>query len=223
MLFEPGQTVLRRYYRGGRISFLNVCRVLADDERGLRMWLPIGTPYWRRLTPDGRDAHVASIDEMAAAPLAELTWGGSHVLVYMPPDAAHSIWWFFGPDGEFRGWYGNLEAPYTRWDGGVDTEDHALDLWFEPDRRGPALGPDQQGGARSWRWKDEDEFAARIGHPVFWSAGQAAEIRAEGERLVKLAEAGEFPFDGTWCDERPDPSWPPLARPSGWDRPRALA
>ena len=55
MRFAPGQPVLRRYYRGGRIGFLNVCRVLADDERGLRMWLPIGAPYWRSLTPDPFD------------------------------------------------------------------------------------------------------------------------------------------------------------------------
>jgi len=208
MRFAPRQTVLRRYYRAGRIGFLNVCRVHADDERGLRMWLPIGTPYWRSLTPDGRDAHTAPIEEIVAAPLGELTWEGSHVLVFMPPGAAHSIWWFFSPDGEFRGWYGNLEAPYTRWDGGVDTEDHALDLWFAPDR--------------SWRWKDEDEFAERIGHPLGWTADEAASIRAEGEKLVKLAESGDFPFDGTWCDlAMPSPDWPPLVRPDGWNRPRA--
>ena len=205
MRFAPGQTILRRYFRGDRVTFLNVCRVLADDERGLRMWLPIGTPFWRRLTPDGRDAHTASVEEMAAAPLGELSWDGSHVMVFMAPGTAHSIWWFFGPDGEFNGWYGNLEAPYARWDGGVDTEDHALDLWFAPDR--------------TWRWKDEDEFAARIG--VFWSEDEAAGIRAEGERLVKLFEAGDFPFDGTWCDlPLPEPG-PALVRPDGWDRPRA--
>ena len=208
MRFAPGQTVLRRYFRDGRISFLNVCRVHADDELGLRMWLPIGAPFWRSLTLDGRDAHSASIEELAAAPLGELTWTGSHVLVFMPPGAAHSIWWFFGPDGGFQGWYGNLEEPYARWDGGVDTVDHALDLWFDADR--------------SWRWKDEDEFVERTGHPLFWNAEQAASIRAEGERLVKLFEAGDFPFDGTWCDlPVPSPDWPPLVRPAGWDRPRA--
>jgi predicted RNA-binding protein associated with RNAse of E/G family len=170
--------------------------------------LPIGTPYWQARTPDGRDFHAATVDEIVGAELSELVWQRSHVMVFMPPGAAHSIWWFFGPDGEFRGWYGNLEAPYVRWDGGVDTADHALDLWFEPDR--------------SWRWKDEDEFRAVTGHPMFWDAEQAMEIRAEGERLVKLAEAGEFPFDGTWCDlPLPSPDWPPLVRPAGWDRPRA--
>jgi predicted RNA-binding protein associated with RNAse of E/G family len=206
MFFTPGQTILRRYFRGGRVSFLNVCRVLADDERGLRMWLPIGTPFWRLLTPDGRDGHSASVEEMVEASLGELTWRGSHVMIFMPPGAAHSIWWFFSPDGEFEGWYGNLEEPCTRWDGGVDTEDHALDLWFEPDR--------------SWRWKDEAEFTERIGNPKFWTVEQAARIRAEGQRLAALAEAGRFPFDGTWCDLRPDPNPPELIRPDDWDRPR---
>jgi predicted RNA-binding protein associated with RNAse of E/G family len=205
MRFAPGQPILRRYFRAERICFLNVCRVLADDERGLRLWIPIGTPYWRALTPDGRDFHAATVEEIVGAELGELTWHGSHVLVFMPPHAAYSVWWFFAPDGSFTGWYGNLEEPYTRWPGGVDTVDHALDLWVEPDR--------------TWRWKDEDEFTKLIGHPVFWNTEQAAQIRAEGERLIKLVEAGEFPFDGTWCDERPDPGWPTLVRPDGWDTP----
>src|SRR5207237_5593572 len=89
---------------------------------------------------------------------------------------------------------------------GADTEDHALDVWVEPDR--------------SWRWKDEDEFAERTG--VFWSSAEAERIRAEGVRVVAAAAAGAFPFDGTWCDFRPDPSWRPSELPAaGWDRPRA--
>jgi Protein of unknown function (DUF402) len=206
MRFAPGQTVLRRYFVDGKISFLNVGRVEADDELGLRMWIPIGAPFWRRLTVDGRDGHTATVEELADAELGELTWTGSHVLVYMPPGPASSVWWFFDPDGEFAGWYVNLEDPYARWAGGVDTADHALDL---------VVGRD-----RSWRWKDEDEFAERTGHPLYWTAEQAAAIRAEGERLAGLAEAGAFPFDGAWCDLRPDPGWPPLTRPAGWDVPR---
>src|SRR5438477_7826773 len=114
MRFQPGQTILRRYFRRDRLSFLNVCRVLADDEQGLRMWIPIGTPFWRLLTPDGRDGHQAPVDEMVDAVLGELIWQGSHVMAFMPTGAAHSIWWFFAPDGEFQGWYGNLEEPYVR-------------------------------------------------------------------------------------------------------------
>jgi hypothetical protein len=39
--------------------------------------------------------------------------------------------------------------------------------------------------------------------------------------MVPVIEAGRFPFDGTWCDYRPDPQWTipgPVA--AGWDRPR---
>lgn len=43
--------------------------------------------------------------------------------------------------------------------------------------------------------------------------------------MIALAEAGAFPFDGTWLDFRPDPAWPPIPPdlPDGWDRPRHAA
>jgi arginyl-tRNA synthetase len=47
-----------------------------------------------------------------------------------------------------------------------------------------------------------------------------AAVREEGLRVVKEIEAGAFPFDGTWTDFTPDPSWPvPDQLPPGWDRP----
>jgi hypothetical protein len=49
-----------------------------------------------------------------------------------------------------------------------------------------------------------------------------AAVRAEGERLIKIAEAGQFPFDGTMTDYQPDPSWPiPAEMPPWWESPRA--
>ena len=45
-------------------------------------------------------------------------------------------------------------------------------------------------------------------------------VRAEGQRVIKLAEAGEFPFDGTWCDFAPAAGLGrPDELPPGWDRP----
>jgi hypothetical protein len=44
-------------------------------------------------------------------------------------------------------------------------------------------------------------------------------VWSEGRRVIKRIEAGEFPFDGTWADFVPDPSWPVLSSlPGGWDR-----
>jgi hypothetical protein len=127
-------------------------------------------------------------------------------------ESDYSVWFFFTPDGGFANWYVNLERPAVRWDdgdvAGIDTVDYDLDLVIEPDR--------------SWRWKDEQEFVDHLAVPdVYWVDDEAA-VRAAGERVVKLVEAGEFPFDGTGCDFRPDPAWPVLPTlPPGWDRPRA--
>src|SRR5437899_3839027 len=45
MRFEPGQPVLRRYFRGGRVSFLHVCRVLADDGHARRLGPAAGMTF----------------------------------------------------------------------------------------------------------------------------------------------------------------------------------
>ncbi|HEV7706911.1 MAG TPA: DUF402 domain-containing protein [Asanoa sp.] len=215
MGFEAGRTVLRRYWRGGRISFVSSYVVVADDERGLRIWQPAGVSYWRLMTPDGRTHHDGTIDELGPTELTAQPWLGGPVMPFHPADGSPwSVWWFFDEHtGDFDGWYVNLEDPFRRWDdggvAGIDTADHALDIVVDPDR--------------SWRWKDEDELAAKTGSRHYWDAAGAATIRENGLAVIELIEAGKFPFDGTWCDLRPDPTWQvPAERPPGWDRPQAV-
>jgi hypothetical protein len=195
--FAPGEVLVRRHWRGGRVTRMHVLRVAADDEQGLRLWLPSGSPSWRA-------------DE--GGQLARTSWQGPDVMLWLPDTKPYSVCWFWA-DGMFDGWSANLEEPYVRWAdrgcAGVDTADHSLGLVVRPDR--------------SWRWRDEDEFHARTGHPLYWTDAQAAQIRGVGDRLVKLVETAEFPFDGTWCGWRPDASWTVPALPPGHDRPRALA
>jgi hypothetical protein len=98
----------------------------------------------------------------------------------------------------------------VRWDdgtvAGIDIVDQDLDVVVWPDR--------------SWEWKDEGEFAERLAIPEhYWVTDEAA-VRAEGERVIKIVEAGQFPFDGTWIDLVP-PWDPPAELPPGWDRPPA--
>ncbi|MEU0557791.1 DUF402 domain-containing protein [Dactylosporangium sp. NPDC006015] len=184
---------VRRYFRGPHLVWAKATRLVADDDRGLLLWLPEGAEFACRVDADGRPLRAApTVEAYGAAPLATRTWRGYDVLLLHPPGAAHSVWWFFA-GGEFAGWYVNLESPAVRRGGGIDVVDHHLDIDVAPDRR--------------WRWKDEDEFTDCIGRPGFWSAEQAAAIRAEGERVAAAVEAGRFPFDGTWCDFTPG-SWP---------------
>jgi predicted RNA-binding protein associated with RNAse of E/G family len=216
MVFRVGSDVLYRDYRGnGQLVLVIPQRVVADDERGLLTWRPVGTPWLFRRTADGRDRreipfHLRHTVEWRLAPL---TWTGLHVLHLFRPGHAHSVWWMFNPDFTLNRWYVNLEAPPARWAddslAGVDTFDHALDIVVTPDRQ--------------WHWKDEVEYLERAGHPDYWTTDQAADIRAEGERVIKDIEAGAFPFDGTWRDFGPGPAWPLPALPhSGWDRPAAI-
>jgi predicted RNA-binding protein associated with RNAse of E/G family len=118
------------------------------------------------------------------------------------------VWWFWDDDGQFECWYVNLEERAVRWDdgavSGVDVVDQDLDVVVAPDH--------------SWRWKDEDEFAERLAFPEHYWVRDEAAVWAEGRRVIKIAEAGEFPFDGTWTDFVPDPSWRVPELPAGWDR-----
>ena len=203
---------MRRYFRGLHPCWVQAARVVADDDRGLLLWIPVGAGFACRVDAAGQPLREASLDIVAAAPLASRSWEQHDILILVPPGVAHSVWWFFA-DGDFRHWYVNMEQPSTRWshDGvsGLDTVDHALDIVVTPDR--------------TWRWKDEDALAAFTGQPGFWTAAESRAIRAEGERMVAEITMGGFPFDGTWCGFRPEPDWsPPALAVPALTRPRMI-
>jgi hypothetical protein len=189
--------------------------VVEDGLDWLVLWLAPGTPVVGSPLADGRDMREAPLAERFMLPRVAVprTWRGTGILKLVPRSAPYSAWLFWQEDGTFLGWYGNLEDAHWRWsDGGlriVDTVDHVLDVWV------PA------GGAP--RWKDEDEFAVTTGLAGYWTAAQAAVIRAEGERLIALAQRGAPPFDRRWTAFRPDPSWPLLELASEWSRARGGA
>jgi hypothetical protein len=207
--FEVGQTIVRRALRAdGRIAAVETARVVSDGDEGLLTWTAPGAQVMRRTTLDGHSIRRMPLAERDVTPtiLSPGVWTDTGVLIRTRAGEAHSVWWFFAPPAwEFLGWYVNLERPGERWAGGVDVRDHALDVWVEPDR--------------TWRWKDEDEFAERVGHPEYWTAAEAEGIRAEGERVITMVETGVSPFDGALTDFHPDPDWPPTLLPPHWDHP----
>nr|WP_322752019.1 MULTISPECIES: DUF402 domain-containing protein [unclassified Frankia] len=215
VVFEPGQPILHRMFTGDALVLVRSAIVVGDDERGLRLWIPHGGPIAIRMSQDGRGIRDMPFAEWVRQP-TELTttgWHGPNIFMLIPPRQAHSVWWFWDARSAFAAWYVNLEEPVTRWrDGdsalaGVDGCDHDLDIWVYPDR--------------NWEWKDEDELDERLAFPEHYWVSDAAAVRAEGEKVVGRVEEGRFPFDGTWCDFRPEPSWQtPTALPAGWDRPR---
>jgi len=196
-------------YFGSALTQVIPTRVVRQDADGLLLWVAGGTPLWRMARPDGQPLRDVPRESWPEA-MEPNEWFGRGVLQWLPTGTDHAVWWFWGDDGAFDSWYVNLERHVVWPDGrGVDVVDQELDGVVTPDRR--------------WTWKDEASFAAKTGHPAFWSAAEAAAVRAEGERVRAIAEAGASPFDGTWCDFRPDPGWSVPNRPeTGWNHPAVL-
>jgi len=212
--FTPGQVILHRQFTGERLVYVRATRVVEHDERGLRLWIPRNTAMSLTLTADGRGLRDMPFAEWVKVErkLTERRWQGPDVFMFMPPGAAHSVLFFWYPADEFFGWYVNLEEPGVLWQdetaAGIDICDQDLDIWVDRDR--------------TWSWKDEHELAERLAFPEHYWVSDEQAVRAEGLRVAEKIEKGEFPFDGTWCDFRPDPSWTvPDSLPPGWDRPRA--
>ncbi|MFC7534237.1 DUF402 domain-containing protein [Actinoplanes sp. GCM10030250] len=213
-VFAPGRAVLYRNFSAGRLVNVRPCRVVSDDERGLLLWLARHTPVIIEVAADDRGVRDMPFAEWVTLEhkLVPSSWNGPGILKFIPPEGEHSVWFFRTGDGAFKNWYVNLEEHAVRWDdgviAGVDVVDQDLDIEVMPDR--------------SWRWKDEDEFAERLALPEHYWVPDEAAVWAEGRRVIKRIEAADFPFDGTWTTFHPDPTWPvPAEVPAGWDRPRA--
>jgi Protein of unknown function (DUF402) len=214
MRFESGRVVLHRNTRRDRLAFVRPLRVVSDDDRGLLLWMARDTPSMNEVSLDGRGTRGMPFTEWITLDyrFQEGRWQGPGILLFFPPDADHSVWFFRTDDGTFTGWYVNLEERASRWaDGelaGIDVVDQDLDIVVAPDR--------------TWQWKDEDEFAERLAVPDHYWVPDEAAVWTEGRRVIKTIEAGEFPFDGTWTDYVVEPSWlTPASLLPGWDRPAA--
>lgn len=214
MTFAPDRLLLHRDTHHGWIAFVHPTRVISDDDRGLLVWLARGSVVAVERTLDDRGPRDMPFPEWVAAPKRPrlTSWRGPGVLRFFPAGEAHSVWFFRNDDGDFINYYVNLEETAIRWDdgdvAGIDVIDQDLDIVVTPDRR--------------WEWKDEDEFAERLAFPEHYWVPDEAAVWAEARKVIKRIEAAEFPFDGTWTDFRPDPSWStPTELPPGWDRPVA--
>lgn len=193
--FAPGDEIQYRFRRtDGSLGTVHPARVVSDDGDRLLCWVLAGTDI--RITTDvqGRTPREMPLDERFALGRvpARSTWRGTSTLRLVFEHRWSSVWWFFDAQGRFRNWYVNLEVPAGRTDRGVERIDGVLDVEVFPDGR--------------WCWKDEDELDPAL------SAGRLREsqlrgLRDEGERMIELAVAGQFPFDGSYTDARPDPGW----------------
>jgi len=187
-----GEIVLKRSIYRGNVRWTFPHRYVGDW--GGRIGLYCGPGNQGKAMRRGPDGYLRRW--MTDAPPFDTEWEQTHVLRFERAGARHSIEIYWKTNWQHWSWYVNLQSPVVVTGRFVDTTDEALDIVVSPD-----------GG---WCWKDEDELAEGVELGI-WSDAEAAEIRAEGERVLEAA-----PWPTGWEGWRPPADWGPLGLPRDW-------
>ena len=196
--------------------------VIADDSQHLAVWLESGTRMLHHVLADGSGIRTADGSARFGAPRAQglKRWQGPGIVAVFQPGADYSVWFFENREGRTTlaassdasssaparrdSFYVNLEEPFTRFDLGILTSDHVLDIVVNSDG--------------TFRLKDEDEleFAREAG---MFSTEKVERIRSAADSAIEDIRAWAFPFDSDYPDFQPDPDWPmpDLPAETSWD------
>lgn len=204
-MWQRGDQIVLRFTWSGDLAWIEPVTVVEDSLTLIALYLAMDTPIKRPEMADGQPVpRFQTYESRQRVPwqLGDACWLATSVLWLARPGSSHAIGVFWqGPEREFAGWYGNLQAPLVRTPLGFDSTDHVLDVTIAPDR--------------TWEWKDEDEFAIVQERGLILPADARA-IRAEGERIIAAAEANAWPFNAGWEHWQPDPAWTVPMMPEGW-------
>ena len=193
MAWRRGDTIVHREIWRDRPWFASPCIVVDDTPDLLVTYIAEEAPFAFPANGHARPHPWAG----------RRRWEGHGVLVLRRRDEAYSVWHFWdGPERSFAGWYLNLEEPFRRTSVGYDTQDLELDVWI------PVGEP--------WRFKDEEQLAARVREGRY-TEEQAAATRALGDELGAMLDRGERWWDERWASFVPDPAWRAPVFPSGWE------
>jgi predicted RNA-binding protein associated with RNAse of E/G family len=186
---QAGDRVLREVWFG-KVWRVNPVRIVEETAERAVLHSPPGSIALYPVDEAGKEVRIPRPDGWTLAARTTLT----HALVLLRPEARHSLWLFWGSDGEFSHWYVNFERPMVPTPLGWDYQDDKLDL---------IVGADG-----SVRWKDEDELAEAAARGLV----DEREVRAEAARVL-----ADPPWPTGWEDWRAEATTPPPELPPGWD------
>ena len=136
--------------------------------------------------------------------LEKYSWRTNRLLLLLEPEKYYSTIYFWNEErDEFLCYYINFQLPFRRVECGVDTLDLDLDLIIRPDF--------------TYKWKDVDDYEKAIEHGVIFPEWMQGIEEAKPEIFEKL-EKRQYPFDGSWLNWNPNPSWSPPTLPENWDK-----
>lgn len=199
---RPGDVVVLRYVTtGGRIEMCWPCRVVADSDNLVALFIGAGSTY--KAAPK-RTAAEKRRHARPPLPPHDYLWR-TDTLRLMTPGRSHSVslsWAVEGGARKLSKYFINMEEPFRRTAVGFDTQDHTLDIEVTPEL--------------AWRWRDVDELSNHVAEG-FYTAELAAAARAEGERAIEAVQRLEHVCTRGWPDWRPPPDWDVPQLLAGWD------
>lgn len=205
--WSPGETIVIQELWRNQLWAARPITVVHDDGDGLVLWCPKGTVRKVPATPPSRQSPASRPEWFADLltrrdwTLVDSVWDVSTLWLLREGDW-HAVWVSYLESGDHWGWYINLQEPFRRKPRGIQTMDLMLDILVKRDR--------------SWRWKDEDDFEILLAHDLL-DVVAAQRVRDEAQKVVQRVERSEPPFDGTWSDWRPHPTWSLPELPASWD------
>lgn len=205
-MWKPGEVVTWRGIRNHCVWHVQPTIVVKDTPEELVLTLLPGTECMAEETyPLGKQNSKRWWDFKANDwKLAPYNWRKNRLLLIFEPEKCYStiLFWDHARD-EFLCYYINFQVPFQRGHNSADTLDLELDLIVNPDF--------------SLEWKDEAEYQFAVTHePTL--AQWVAPIEAAQSGILEKIETRAYPFDGSWLDWRPDPSWSPPRLPENWDK-----
>jgi hypothetical protein len=199
-VWSPGDTIVYRNVARGKIWSALAATLVVDTPGLVALYWRPGYPF-KSVAADRATARATWLKDLSFSHV-DRVWEDLEALALVKPGAGHATW-MMRRDGEFIGWYVNLQKPILRTALGFDTSDLALDIIIRPD-------------LVTYQWKDEDELAEDV-ERGFLTTEEAKAIRAEGERVIETARGRGAPFGEGWEAWQPESSWKTPRIPHGWD------
>jgi hypothetical protein len=208
-MWKHGDTVAYRGIYNGRVSYVQSAVVIHDHAEEVALAILPGAECFApegyingRHGPSGKwdrwEAYIKGYWKME-----RYAWRTNRLLVLLQPEKYYASCYFWQDDkNQFLCYYINFQLPFCRTRFGFDSFDLELDILIEP--------------TYEWRWKDMDDYQKGIERGILLKEW-IQEIDAAKPEIFDKLEKRQYPFDGSWRDWQPDPTWSPSKLPEGWN------
>lgn len=211
-LWESGDHIVHRGIVNGQVRVAKSMTVVCDTKEETILVLVPQAPCQfpsdlieRKYSPSEKVAQSRwDVQERGSWQMVDWLWKSQRILIFMKPLLYYAVYlrWEHETD-KFLGWYVNFESPFVRSPLGFDTLDLELDLLIQPDG--------------SYNWKDMADYHEGVRRGAI-NEDMAKEIEVAREQVMQHIRDRRSPFDDTWIDWKPDPTWSiPRLHPD-WNR-----